>query len=174
MGNRWYVNKEGQVRGPFPTGALVQDRLVGRLGDADLVGVDQVDWKPFASWPELTEALASAAQPAGGEEWNAERDLARMRWAEQRSGQDRRAVAASRTGEPGAPEEQRQRPGTERRGNPVSTARRSKTGASRASGILSAEIPLWVLLAGLAGFALLVAVLVYVFGAVNPVRVRIR
>lgn len=172
MVNRWYVNKEGRIRGPFPAGALIQDHLVGRLGDADLVSLDQAEWKPFAAWPELSEALASAAQPSGGEDndqWAAERNLARMRWAEQRSGEDRRAVGTSTD-----PVEKRRQSDSDRRDRPVETVRRSKRSLGRAAGILNADVPTWILLAGLAGLVLLVGVLVYLFGAVNPVRVQIR
>jgi hypothetical protein len=176
VANRWYVTKDGQVRGPFPEGALVQDRLVGRIGDADLVSPDQADWKPFASWPELAETLVSAVPPASGDgedQWAAERNQARMRWADQRSGQDRRADAASSTGDANATEEQRRYAGTDRRGDPDRTAGRPKPGLGRTSRILGTELPIWVLVAGLAGLVLLIGLLVYLFGAVNPVRVRI-
>ena len=176
MANRWYVNKNGRVRGPFPAGALVQDRLVGRIGDADLVSPDQADWKPFTSWPELAETLASAVRPTpdGEDQWTAERNHARVRWADQRTGQDRRGDAASTAGDLSATEEQRRRADVDRRGDPDRTTRRAKSELGRRSGILGTEVPIWVLVAGLAGLVLLIGVLVYLFGAVNPVRVRIR
>jgi hypothetical protein len=172
--NRWYVSVSGQVRGPFPAGALVQDRLMGRIADTDLVSLDQTEWKPLLSWPELAKMVpveALSASPLGEENWTAERNQARMRWADQRSGHDRRAESGS-SGDAGDVEQRRQA-APDRRGGAAQTLRKSKPGLGRASGVLGKDVPMWVLLAGLAGLAGLVGLLVYLFGAVNPVSVRI-
>ena len=170
---RWYVQKTGAVRGPFPTGAMVQDRLVGRILDADLVSMDQTEWKPFASWPELAEAVALSA--AAGEahqedEWSAERTHARVRWADQRDGKDRRAAEE---GTEDAGKRQR-RGGSDRRTDGESPPATRAPRIARRAGIFGTEMPLWVLVAGLVGLAALIGIVVYLFGPVNPVAVRIR
>jgi hypothetical protein len=167
--NRWYVKKDGQSRGPYPSGALVQDRLVGRLGDADLISADQIEWKPFSAWPELVHAMtASPLHGAGSErdEWLAERNNARARWADQRTGDDRREAESAANGGT----VNRREGETDRRMDPA--LQRRQRPAARNS--LSGNLPVWALVVGLVVIAALVAVLVSVFGAVNPVQVRLR
>jgi hypothetical protein len=174
---RWYVQKTGTVRGPFPTGAVVQERLVGRILDADLVSLDQNEWKPFACWPELAEAIAVSAPPGSAsadDDWFAERTHARVRWADQRNGQDRRAAEESTGAAESTGKSRQLRRGSDRRmGKEVAAVARAARPARRA-GILGSEIPLWWLVAGLTGLAVLLGVLIYLFGPVNPVAVRIR
>ncbi len=164
MPNLWYVLKAGQVHGPFPGGALVQDRLLGRLGADELLSTDREDWHPFAYWPPLNQALEAAAQAAPEQQpgWNAERAKARARWADQRSGEDRRAAIE-------------QEAGKGERGGDRRSKRASGHRAARASvqGLLM-DFPVWKLIVALALVAVLVAVLVNMFGAVNPIAVDIR
>lgn len=168
--NRWYVKKDGQSRGPYPSGAVVQDRLVGRLADADLISADQIEWKPFSAWPELVSATTTSRPHASGSEpddWLAERNNARARWADQRIGADRRATE-SPANDPAA---NRRESETDRRvADPALQRRQRPAARSR----LSANLPVWVVVAALIVVAALVAVLVSVFGAVNPVEVRLR
>lgn len=185
MSSRWYVSKSGQVRGPFPTGALVQDWLVGRITDANLVSLDQEDWKPFGSCAELVEAVTaesgtvgsvkgppSAATPGEPESWVAERTHARVRWADQRSGEDRRGMSS----DPDNPDANvsdpyPQRPGDRRAArNDRPSTRQARLG--RRAGLFGAELPIWLLVVALLALAALVAVVVHLFGAVNPVTVR--
>ncbi|MEO8631442.1 MAG: hypothetical protein ABI612_25605 [Betaproteobacteria bacterium] len=164
MSNLWYVLKAGQVHGPFPGGALVQDRLLGRLGADELLSTDRDDWHPFAYWPQLSQALEAAAKAAPEQQpgWNAERAKARARWADQRTGEERRA-ASEEAGK------------GERRGE-----RRSKRATAqrtaRASGVqgLLMDYPVWKLILALAVLVMVIAVLVHMFGAVNPIAVDIR
>src|SRR6476661_10782934 len=53
----WNVRKAGSVLGPFPTGAIVADRLVGRISPLDELSPDGEEWRAFDAWPELTAAL---------------------------------------------------------------------------------------------------------------------
>ena len=170
MPNRWYVKKDGQTRGPYPSGAVVQDRLVGRLADADLISADQIEWKPFNAWPELVHALTASPSHAGGTErddWLAERNNARARWADQRSGDDRRA-GESTASDLGT---NRRAGETDRRmADPILQRSQRPVAQNRRSG----NLPVWALVVGLIVIAALIAVLVSEFGAVNPVRVRLR
>jgi hypothetical protein len=169
--NRWYVRKEGQVRGPYPTGALVQERLVGRLADADLVSLDQVDWRPLAAWPELLDAIFQSTPPPAGsdpEVWVAERTHARVRWADQRSGEERREGAPG----PDELEASRRQREVDRRASAPPLQRAPRMG--KRADLFGANLPIWGLVAVLLGLAALIGVLVYLFGPVNPVAVQIR
>lgn len=170
MPNRWYVKKDGQTRGPYPAGAVVQDRLVGRLTDADLVSVDQTEWKPFGDWPELVHAMTASPLHSGGSEhdsWLAERNNARARWADQRSGEDRRAAESAADDI----SSNRRETESDRRAADSALKRRERPAVRRGFG---ANVPVWALVATLLLIAALVAVLVSKFGAVNPVAVRLR
>ena len=170
MPNRWYVKKDGQSRGPYPSGAVVQDRLVGRLADADLISADQIEWKPFSAWPELVHAItASPRHPDGSERdhWLAERNNARARWADQRAGEDRRAAESAASDV----EANRREGGADRRMADPTLQRRQRPAARNS---LSGNLPVWALVVGFIVFAALIAVLISVFGAINPVQVRLR
>jgi hypothetical protein len=165
VSNLWYVLKAGQIHGPFPGGALVQDRLLGRLAPEELLSTDRDDWHPFSYWPQLNQALEAAAQAAPEQQpgWNAERAKARARWADQRTGEDRRAAIEEEAGK------------GERRGDRRSK-RASAQRTARASGVqgLLMDYPVWKLIVALAVIVVVVAVLVKLFGAVNPIAVDIR
>ena len=172
MSSLWYVSKQGHVRGPFPTGALVQDRLLGRLGDDDLVSSDRSQWLRFASWPELAAALEAASPPASSPEaeaWASERAKARMRWADERTGQDRRSELPESTqlqahGRRGGPD-RRLEGGT----TPLRDRRQRHVAA-----LFGAEVPVWVLIGIVVVLAAILGLLAYVFGPVNPVPVKLR
>ncbi len=174
MVHRWYIRKEeGRVRGPYPTGALVQDRLVGRLADTDLISLDQDDWRPLAGWPELVEAISlSMAPPAGTDPggWVAERTYARVRWADQRSGEDRREDSPS----PEASEASRRQSEADRRAAPTPPPLKRAPRSGKRADLFGANLPIWGLVAVLLGLVALIGVLVYLFGPVNPVAVQIR
>jgi hypothetical protein len=168
--NRWYVKRGGQSHGPYPSGAIVQDRLVGRLADADLLSADRTDWRPFSAWPELVQAVTAAPSHSGGSEqeaWLAERKNARARWADQRTGEDRRAPDA-----PSNDVAANRRDGATDRRTGESTPQRHQRAGARSR--LPTNLPVWALVAALIVVAALVAVLVSVFGAVNPVQIRLR
>ena len=171
MPGPWYVLKNDIVRGPFPSGALVQERLLGRLADSDLIGPDQQEWKPFSSWPELMSALEAAGPPHKSPEaaaWAGERAKARARWADERGGEDRRAEA------PAPPLGNGRRAGPDRRtdtaeGLPIRSRRQADMTA-----LFGAEVPYWVLIGCVVALVVLLGLLAYFFGPVNPVPVNIR
>src|SRR5262249_31101318 len=138
--------------------------------DSDLISVDQVDWKPFTAWPELVHAMTASPSDAAGSErddWLAERNSARARWADQRTGEDRRAA------EPGAggnAANRRDNVSERRTSDPTAHGR----GPLRSQGRLPGNLPVWALVVALLVAGGLIALLVSLFGAVNPVEVRLR
>jgi hypothetical protein len=171
--NRWYIRKEGWVRGPYPTGALVQDHLVGRIADTDLISLDQVDWRPLAAWPELVNAITLSPPPSAGsadDGWVAERTHARVRWADQRGGDDRRGDGPSQDE---SDARRRESEADRRAGLPRTPSKRGPRSRKTAD-LFGTNLPIWMLLGGLMALAALIGVLVYVFGPVNPVAVQIR
>ena len=143
---------------------------MGRLGDTDLISADQIEWKPFGAWPELVHAMTASPLHGGGserDEWLAERNNARARWADQRTGEDRRgAESAANDGSANRRESE-----SDRRMADPALQRRHRPGSRNT---LSANVPVWALVVALIVIAALIAVLVSVFGAVNPVEVRLR
>jgi hypothetical protein len=49
----WYVRREGQVRGPFPSGQIAADLLLGRLKLDSEVSQDKLSWATIAERPGL-------------------------------------------------------------------------------------------------------------------------
>jgi hypothetical protein len=144
--------------------------LVGRLADADLISADQIEWKPFSAWPELVHATTASPLHARGSEeddWLAERNNARARWADQRTGEDRRATESAANDVSA-----NRREGATDRRMASPTLQRQQRSAARSR--LSANLPVWALVVALIVVAALIAVLVAVFGPVNPVEVRLR
>jgi hypothetical protein len=163
----WYVKKQGALRGPFPSGAIIQDRLVGRLSAQDELSPDREEWRVFDAWPELASALAAAPDAAAGtadSEWLDERAKARLRWADERSVPDRR-------GDQHNTSDASERREVERRVQGVDHAKRSAT-RSR-PGFVNDRITL-KLVAILVICAGLLALLAWLYGPVNPVPVHIR
>ena len=169
MPNLWYVRKAGGVEGPFPAGALVQDRLLGRLDPNDLVSSDRENWQPFDAWPQLKAALQAlenlpATDPQPG--WNVERAKARARWADQRAGTERRSQPAGGA----VVDSHNQRHGEgDRRGTSAAHASRQ----SRPRPLLGRDRSLLKLLIGLLLLAAVTGLMLWLFGPVNPIRVRV-
>jgi len=173
LSSLWYVSKQGHVRGPFPTGALVQERLLGRLGDDDLVSSDRSQWLRFALWPELAaafEAATPAASTPEAEAWASERAKARMRWADERTGQDRRSELPEST----ELQAQGRRGGPERRLEGGSALPLRERRPRHIAALFGAEVPVWVLIGIVVVVAGILGLLAYVFGPVNPVPVKFR
>ncbi len=101
MHRLWYVLRGGEVTGPYPRAAMDQDLLLGRLHHLDLVSPDRERWAPLDTWPEL--GTPQAAEPSSDDQWQAERNSARLRWADQRrelgrAGWARRALGSTAPG----------------------------------------------------------------------------
>jgi len=162
------VKKQGNVLGPFPTGAIIADRLVGRISPRDELSSDGEEWRAFDAWPELTAALSSAPSASGDAEppWLRERARARLRWVDERGASDRRVA-----GDAPVPTERRTVE-HERR------SRDSRPGGGRTSSrprrrIANDRTILKILLA-LAIAVSAIAWLAWLYGPVNPVPVHIR
>ncbi|MFN7751593.1 MAG: pentapeptide repeat-containing protein [Pseudomonadota bacterium] len=103
----WYVRRHGREHGPHPRRVVVDGLLLGRFEASDLASLDRVQWQPLHAFAELSCAQdgppAAAVVPAGEgrdpeDEWDGERRAAARRWADERSGRDRR------TGRPVSPD----------------------------------------------------------------------
>ena len=166
MPRLWYIKRGEQVAGPFPEAALRQDLLLGRLDPGTGVSTDQESWGPARSYAEFSGVVdpppSGAGVQDGADDWAAERREATRRWADERSGQDRR-------GSEEAPGEAGRRAGGERRNSgterPPAEPRESP---SEGSNRMAWRVTLVIVLVLVA-----LLVLAYVFGPVNPVRVRI-
>ena len=56
----WYVRRREDVRGPFPTAAISQFLLLGRLHKKDEVSEDKVAWLHICDVPELSPEVMKA------------------------------------------------------------------------------------------------------------------
>jgi len=147
----------------------VQDRLLGRLNPADLVSTDRENWLPFDAWPQLKAALQAlenlpATDPQPG--WNVERAKARARWADQRSATERRSQPGAGPVSDGR--DQRHGQG-ERRGSTAAQPPRQ----SRLRPLLGKDRSLLKLLIGLLLLAAVTGLMLWLFGPVNPIPVRV-
>ena len=169
MSRLWNVRKAGSVLGPFPTGAIVADRLVGRISPLDELSPDGEEWRAFDAWPELTTALTSSGASAASDaepQWLRERARARLRWMDERSGADRRAGDDVQV--PG----ERRTIESERRAQdrPPTNGRTS----SRPRARLTNDRAILKILLAIAIAAGTIAWLAWLYGPVNPVPVHIR
>jgi len=90
----WYVRVAERVRGPFPTAAIAQDLVLGRLPAEVDLSTDRVTWARAAD----LEAFSGLLQPGPADDsWAEERRSAMRRWADQRSGADEDANTAGTT-----------------------------------------------------------------------------
>ena len=100
-GHLWFVRRGERVSGPFPIGALRQEDALGRLRDATKLSPDGQRWYEPRQVRSLREPGVERDQ---ADEWIRQRAMARVRWADQRSGVDRRA---GRTGRDAGGQERR-------------------------------------------------------------------
>lgn len=93
----WYVRRDGRLHGPHPRQVVVDSLLLGRFAWDDPASQDGRVWQPLKLHPEILaaiEPLAPERIPAPGEpmpvSWHSERLAAARRWADERTGIDRR------------------------------------------------------------------------------------
>jgi hypothetical protein len=98
----WYVRREGRLHGPHPRQAVVDSLLLGRFAWDDPASRDGRTWQPLKMHPEILSAIEPLAHerlPVPGEplplSWHNERLAAARRWADERTGIDRRTGEAS-------------------------------------------------------------------------------
>ncbi len=106
----WYIRSDETIKGPFPIAQVSQYVELGRLGPADWVSQDGVNWSTVAECGRFDAALAVYAKShapvdtAAGEaaDWARERALARLRWVDERTelGQAPPDRPDARAGEP--------------------------------------------------------------------------
>lgn len=49
----WYLDRNGTVKGPFPSRVIGEYLLLGRIHDTDLVSRDKEDWQPLSEHADL-------------------------------------------------------------------------------------------------------------------------
>jgi len=93
----WYVRREGKLLGPHPRQVVIDCLLLGRFGWDDPATQDGRQWQALKLYPEILSALEPSARTSAviaGEplpvSWHNERVAAARRWADERTGIDRR------------------------------------------------------------------------------------
>ena len=62
----WYVRRKPVVRGPYPTGQISREILLGRIRDDDELSHDREHWTPVAELPQLfPEVMRHVGIPSG-------------------------------------------------------------------------------------------------------------
>jgi len=102
----WYTRRNGEVKGPFPSGSVRSFVLLGRLELTDEVSADQEHWFPVRDVPDLVPVEVRDADTAEGQE-----RLLRARLREDERLQERRSDEVS-------PEMERRRRGDRRAPEP--------------------------------------------------------
>src|SRR3954447_2561240 len=164
----WHVRKQGKVLGPFPTGAIIADRLVGRISPGDELSSDGEEWRAFDAWPELTAPPSSAPSASADAEpqWLRERARARLRWV------DERGTSQRRIDEDAPVSKERRTVEPERRSQDNRAGGRRTS--SRPRGIIVKDRTILKILLAIAIAAGAIAWLAWLYGPVNPVPVHIR
>ncbi|MDH5178627.1 MAG: pentapeptide repeat-containing protein [Gammaproteobacteria bacterium] len=86
----WYIRREGEVSGPFPTGQVVQYLVLGRFQVTDEASANQADWQPIDDIDELSQELEAVPDLNSARRWADERRR------ERRYGNDEEREAADR------------------------------------------------------------------------------
>ncbi len=165
----WYVRRGTQILGPFPERALRSDYLLGRFEAGDLVSQDRSNWAPIGSIAVFQRDFTPVAGTAGanaestvdtGFDWAAERRAAMLRWADERSGEERRGSEAPAEGG-------ERRDGRERRRMPSS--RRTSSSGKRQERAARVLLVLFIAL----GVAAAVGTAAWLFGPSKPIAVHL-
>ncbi len=85
----WYIRRKGEIRGPFPCGAVRRSVLLGRVRLDDETSLDRKNWKPVSEVPDVVPPEVRKALETGDYETL---DLLRMR-EDERTGRERRTGA---------------------------------------------------------------------------------
>jgi hypothetical protein len=86
----WYTRRDGLVRGPFPTGLVSRYILLGRVHEGDELSVDMEEWGPLSAFPHLIPSILREPADQADEDERLQRLKDARRWADERSGMDRR------------------------------------------------------------------------------------
>ncbi len=80
----WFIRrKEGQIKGPFPSGQVEQYLLLGRFVISDEVSLDKVEWRKISSIPQLIPEILVTAKY---DELGQQKLASKKRWADERRG----------------------------------------------------------------------------------------
>lgn len=82
----WFIRRNGQVKGPYPSGTVRRFVLLGRIQMEDQVSQDQKRWQSVAEVPEMIPPEVRKALAEGGQE---QLIMSRMR-EDERNGRERR------------------------------------------------------------------------------------
>jgi hypothetical protein len=147
----WYVRLAEQVRGPFPTAAIVQDLALGRLPADVQLSSDRMTWATAAD----LEAFAGLLDADSSDAWAEERRQALRRWADERAGAGEPAKGANST----EAERRRRDHGSQR-----AKARLEPQGVERRT---------WLVFAGLAALIVTLVTLVWWLGAGSAPAIKL-
>ncbi|MEK7323204.1 MAG: pentapeptide repeat-containing protein [Pseudomonadota bacterium] len=89
--NVWYIRRNGEVKGPFPSGLVTRHILLGRVRDDDEISPDGRTWSRVSDHPEL---VPSVVKENPGDPVSQERLVTARRWADERNGERRGDNAA--------------------------------------------------------------------------------
>lgn len=89
--NVWYIRRNGEVKGPFPSGLVTRHILLGRVREDDEISPDGQTWSRVSEHPELIPAVVkeNPGDPAAQD-----RLITARRWADERNGERRGDDAA--------------------------------------------------------------------------------
>lgn len=83
----YYVRRGEEIRGPYPLGLVQRHILIGRIVDSDELSTDRQEWRAVTEYPGV---LPEVLRADDSEDVHKRLERAR-RWADERSGVDRRA-----------------------------------------------------------------------------------
>ncbi len=76
----WYIRRKGKIKGPFPTGLISKQILLGRVHPSDMLSQDKQSWRKASSIPEVMPEVMKYRN----EDNYKERLMAARRWADER------------------------------------------------------------------------------------------
>jgi len=82
--NSWYVRRGKEIKGPFPTGLLSRQILLGRVRGSDEVSHDREEWRAVNRVPSLIPDVMREVLANPDDEEARERLEAARRWADER------------------------------------------------------------------------------------------
>lgn len=88
----WYVRRDGQIRGPYPSGGVRRFVLLGRVVPEDEVSLDRESWQPVSMVPEVIPPEVRRAL----EEGKTDQLIASRLREDERNGRERRVAADDR------------------------------------------------------------------------------
>ena len=85
--NVWYTRRNGEVKGPFPSGLVTRHILLGRIREDDEISPDGKEWSSVSDHPDLIPDVVK--QHVDDDPLAQERLMTARRWADERDGERR-------------------------------------------------------------------------------------